>query len=158
MKVIVSTNGFEIQVSDEDFGFLNLRNWEVTNNGQSVRSTELKHEPIAKAILKSRGVYAKQEVDHKDRNPLNNQFENLRPANRQQNGANRGVFSNNTTGCKGVSFDRPTGKYLAHIRVKGLLLHIGRFQKLEEAGKAYDRAARKYFGDFAFLNFPGDKP
>lgn len=97
-----------------------------------------------------------KEVDHIDRDGLNNQRYNLRLAVHLQNSGNRGKQSDNTSGYKGAYFhklrhSRPWG---ANIGVDGTLIHLGYFYTVEEAARAYDQAAKKYFGEFANLNFP----
>lgn len=96
------------------------------------------------------------EVDHKDRNGLNNTRENLRAATHSENQWNRTKYSNNQVGFKGVSLkkDRNNKKYLAQIKVNGKVGHIGYFYSAEEAAKAYDQKAIQLHGEFAQLNFP----
>jgi hypothetical protein len=60
--------------------------------------------------------------------------------------------SNNTTGYKGVVILK--GKYIrAQIQVRGKRIHLGIFSDKISAAKSYDKAAKKYFGEFAGLNF-----
>lgn len=87
-------------------------------------------------------------VDHKDRNPRNNAITNLRLATKQQNIANCGVRKHNRSGFKGVEV-YPSGRYAAHISVKGKKRHLGVFNTPEEANKAYMEAATINFGEFA---------
>jgi hypothetical protein len=91
--------------------------------------------------------------DHKDRNGLNNRRDNLRPATKGQNGANRPLPSNNVSGYKGVSFHKATGRWRAYITVEGKKRHLGLFADPIDAAKAYDAAALAAFKEFAFLNF-----
>lgn len=74
------------------------------------------------------------ETDHINGDKLDNRKENLRSVNKQQNGFNRGKNKNNTSGYKGVSFDKSKKKYLAHIKMDGKLYFLGRY---ETAIKAY---------------------
>jgi HNH endonuclease len=95
------------------------------------------------------------EIDHRDGDGLNNQRENLRPATRSQNewGAchkRRGVSSV----YRGVSWYSRDKKWLSYIHVSGKGKHLGYFLSEEDAARAYDTAARKYFGEFASPNFP----
>ncbi|OAM77716.1 GIY-YIG nuclease family protein [Devosia elaeis] len=60
----------------------------------------------------------------------------------------------NSSGYKGVSFDKQSGKWLAQIQVEKKTKHLGRHLTREAAAEAYDRAARMYFGDNAYQNFP----
>jgi hypothetical protein len=62
----------------------------------------------------------------------------------------------NKSGYKGVSFDKSTEKWLAQIEVEGRNKHLGRHLTPEEAARAYDRGAVRYYGFDVYLNFPGD--
>lgn len=94
------------------------------------------------------------EWDHINRNPLDNRRENLRLTTRQQNSMNRGPNKNNSTGFKGVCFDKSRGKYLAGVKVNYRRVNLGRYKTAEEAARVYDAAARKHHGEYAVLNFP----
>ena len=91
------------------------------------------------------------EVDHKDGNGLNNCRENLRGATVLQNSMNRKKRSG-TSKYKGVHL-RDDKKWQAHIMVNKKILYLGRFETEHRAARAYDRAALKYFGEWASLNF-----
>jgi hypothetical protein len=68
---------------------------------------------------------------------------------------NRKLFKNNTSGYKGVVIIKNAKKpYRAQVRVNSKMMYLGFYVTAEEAAKAYDRAAIKYYGDFARLNFP----
>lgn len=57
-------------------------------------------------------------IDHIDRNPANNQKQNLRVCTKQQNCCNSKMYSNNTSGRKGVSYDKSRGQWIAFISYK----------------------------------------
>lgn len=95
---------------------------------------------------------SKLDVDHKDHDQLNNKKDNLRICTRSQNNANRSVSSRNTSGKKGVHLDQRRQKWQAKITVNGKIISLGQFYDLEEAAKAYNKAALKYYGEFALLN------
>jgi HNH endonuclease len=90
-------------------------------------------------------------LDHIDMNPSNNRIDNIRPANHSLNKANRRKTRANTSGFKGVFFDKTasTNPWRAAIKVNYKLKNLGCFASPEEAHAAYDAAARKHFGDFA---------
>lgn len=89
-----------------------------------------------------------KEVDHRDGDPGNNRLDNLRPATRAQNGANRRVCKSNKTGYTGVSFIKSRGKYQATIGINGKNVNLGLFDLLEEAVQARMAAAEKMHGEF----------
>jgi hypothetical protein len=91
-------------------------------------------------------------VDHVNRNGLDNRRINLRPATVSQNQANRGPLSNNTSGYKGVSWNRGRHKWSAIIKVAGEVTRLGFFDDPIEAARAYNQAASEAFGEYAYLN------
>lgn len=90
--------------------------------------------------------------DHKDRNKLNNQKENLRFATKSQNSVNSKLRSTNTTGYRGLERIAKLHKWRVRIRVNYKFIHVGYFLTRENAALAYNEAAKKYFGEFAQLN------
>lgn len=89
-----------------------------------------------------------REIDHKDRDGLNNRWLNLRECTHSQNVANRGPTKNNKLGIKGVYY-HTCGRYHARIRMSGKHISLGLFDTPGAAGRAYRRAAKKHFGEFA---------
>jgi hypothetical protein len=85
------------------------------------------------------------DVDHVNRNKLDNRWENLRPATRAQNTANTSKQSNNTSGFKGVSYYKSRGKWEANLCRK----RLGYFDCPVAAHLAYVVASRKRFKEFA---------
>lgn len=91
-------------------------------------------------------------IDHKDRDSLNCLDHNLRICTNQQNLQNRGKQSNNTSGHKGVNWHKHSKKWRAQIQVYGKSISLGYHNTVENAARAYNKAAIKYFGEFVVLN------
>lgn len=93
-------------------------------------------------------------IDHINGDGLDNRRENLRIGTKLLNGGNCGMRSHNTSGYKGVSFDKARNAWKAQIGNKATHRFLGRFATAEAAARAYDEAARARYGEFAHCNFP----
>jgi hypothetical protein len=125
--------------------------WTLSADGYAVRSEKRKTIFMQNEVWRLDGR-PKTKLDHEDNDPLNNQLSNLRPATFSQNAANRKLAVNSTTGYKGVSWNKPWGKYTAYIRIKGRQTYLGAFADPIEAARIWDQAALKYHGEFALTN------
>jgi hypothetical protein len=93
------------------------------------------------------------QVDHIDGNPQDNRRSNSRICTNAQNSMNSRKAKNKTSVFKGVSWNKQSRKWRATIAPKGGQIHLGLFDDPVLAAKAYDKAARLHFGEFAKLNF-----
>lgn len=91
------------------------------------------------------------DLDHQDCNKLNNRIANLRLATRTENLRNVGIRSNNTSGVKGVGWDKSRDLWRARIKVNKKDINLGHFLSREDAAIAYAEAALLYYGEFARL-------
>lgn len=87
-------------------------------------------------------------VDHRDRNPANNRWNNLREATATDNARNRSARHDNLLGIKGVR-ETPYGKFEARILINRKPVQLGTFATVNEARAAYLGAARAHWGKFA---------
>ena len=87
-------------------------------------------------------------VDHIDNNTLNNNINNLRWATTSENGMNQKMSIKNTSGVKGVRYDKDRKKWKAEIKLNGINMHIGRYETIEEATRARQIKADELFGVF----------
>ena len=92
------------------------------------------------------------QIDHINHNPSDNRKANLRVVTQQQNIFNNPLRADNTTGFKGVSFNKCVSKYQANIVLNGKSHYLGVYKHPEEAAKAYNQKAIELFGEYAFLN------
>ncbi len=92
------------------------------------------------------------DCDHINGNKLDNRKENLRNCSRSTNISNCKIHSNNTTGYRGVSWDKTKNRWRVRINVNKESIYLGGSKNLEEAAKLYNVGATKYFGTFAKLN------
>ena len=88
-------------------------------------------------------------ADHANGNTLDNRRDNLRLATKAQNQQNQKLRSNNTSGYKGVHFNKQIGKWGALIHANRQKFPLGWFDTPEEASEAYRAAALKYHNEFA---------
>lgn len=89
------------------------------------------------------------QIDHIDGNASNNAFSNLRESDQAQNLANTRTRRNNTSGAKGVSFHKATGKWRATIGKNYRSKQIGIFDDFQSAVEAANRARAELHGAFA---------
>lgn len=139
-----------VMVDDEDYETLSKFNW-VSMKELTIYS----HTTDKGRILIHRYIMncpENLEVDHIDGNRLNNQKSNLRIVNSSQNKMNRGPRKDCKSGYKGVTWNNKNCNWNARIMANGRYKHLGCFQSKEEAAKAYNDAAKIYFGEYAWLN------
>lgn len=88
------------------------------------------------------------EIDHANGIRTDNRLRNLRVATRSKNRANVRKYRNNTSGYRGVCFDKANAKWLAQISVEGRNRYLGLYATAEEAGAAAAEARHLAFGEF----------
>jgi len=101
------------------------------------------------AWLYVHGRWPVPSLDHRDGNPCNNAIANLREATPQQQSANKRKPRSNTSGFKGVGWNRSKQCWFATIKRDGKQVNLGYFDSPEVAHAAYFRAAVEIYGEFA---------
>ena len=108
------------------------------------------HRLVGIAFLEN--VDEKPMIDHIDNNRSNNNVKNLRWCTNQENLANQGKRENNTTGYKGITYNKETKKYRARININGKKKHLGLFKSAEEASRVYNAKAKEIHNEFYYKN------
>lgn len=166
MKIIVinsCVHGIkECLIDDEDYNWIkNEFNVYLQKSKKSYYvNCRRKQRPAGKKLKLHRAIFSKyfalndkEILDHIDRNPLNNQKNNLRIATFSQNCINRTKSEECTSFYKGVSRDK-NGRWDSRLKQNRRYIHIGIFDNERYAAIAYDLVAQKKYGNFAVLNIP----
>lgn len=95
------------------------------------------------------GSYPPEDIDHINRNRLDNRWVNLRAVSRSENSKNRSVSKKNSSGYPGVGYNKRDEKFYAAIMVDGERHYLGYYDSAEEAGKAYKEASLYYYKEFS---------
>lgn len=158
------TRGMWSKVSYEDLDRVLNHTWFVVGEG------DLTHPFVARAKINGSATPLSRFIlelpkgdprvaDHINYDNLDNRRENLRIANKAESATHRRGWHRKDTlvasKFKGVYFkpDAKSGPWRAVIKVDGRPRHLGNFETEERAARAYDRAAKRFHGEFAELNY-----
>lgn len=136
---------------DPEFEYLLSYRLHLTGHGRLQFQRHDPHYPnklLHRVIAELAGLDISKEIDHRNRNYLDNRVENLRPADRYGQCQNASLRVDNKTGVKGVVL-RPNGKYTARVQAYGKRKYIGAFDTLEDARVAIESYRANAHGEFA---------
>jgi len=144
-------------VDDDDFEEINKFKWLSEKRGNTfyAQRTDYSNGNNNRIRIKMHRLIMQPEkgmvVDHKDRNGLNNQKNNLRICTDSENLCNRTAYGKSK--YLGVSWRKNRRTWQAVIKQRGgKYIYLGGFKIETEAALAYNEAAKKYHGEFANLN------
>jgi len=156
-KEIILTQGKVAIVDDDMYDYLNQWKWHAkksSGNYYAKRNIRI-NKKYAGYVLMHRLLMDVEKylyIDHVDGCSLNNQKNNLRICTHAENMRNKKLHTNNTSGFKGVYWNKHNKKWMAFIRINYKQLHLGLFIDPIDAARAYNAAAIKFHGEFANLN------
>lgn len=146
---IINSNKVAL-VDDEDYARCSRFNWYFHGGRVFTRRPNI---TLARMVTND---HISPIIDHKDRDGLNNQKNNLRSATYQQNSQNQdkeeGFWSSK---YKGVCYIPNRKRFIAYAKnpLTKKNVHLGYFKNEVKAAEAYDNYAKKHYGEFACLNF-----
>jgi hypothetical protein len=146
--MLVNIKGYDVDIDDDDLHYAKIGGWCTHGNklkGRTYfhkRDGRLLHRLIANAK-------PGQLVDHIDGNTLNNKKSNLRLCTNSQNLMNRGKTCKNTSGYKGVTWDKKKQKWVAHIMKDYRQNFVGYFTNAYDAHLARSEKIKEIHGEYA---------
>lgn len=139
MKLISLTKGKYAQVDDKDFEWLSQ--WKWCFDSRYACRAQWDREKKKCIMIRMHQLILRvpsgSEVDHIDRNKLNNQRDNLRALTHGENILNQGLSKRNTSGFKGAFYSKEDDLWYSTAKRNGKRFYLGVFKNAEEAGKAY---------------------
>lgn len=158
MREIILTRGMVTVVDDEDYEWLNQWKWQAHENKRGVyyavrnawiKETKGRERMAIHRMILGLSAGDPRKGDHINHDGLDNRRANLRIATHGQNVQNSRRRRDNTSGFKGVSWDKEASKWQAYIFSDKRRRLLGRFKTKEEAHAAYCVAAQALWGEFS---------
>lgn len=152
-KLIRLTKGQFAIVDDKDFEWLSEITWSLSyaNGNYYAKGWDSgKHVQMHRKIFGLTNPNI--QIDHKNRNPLDNRRENLRIATRSQNMANKRPSKKGSSQYRGVQWCKDSKKWRVDIVKNKVRKYLGKFESETDAAVAYNMAAIEIHGEFAYIN------
>lgn len=156
--------GLSTIVDPDTYYWLNAYHWSARRNSNCIYAVRFQNDldrkpkiiSMHREIFFTLGERSESNglVDHRNRNTLDNRIDNLRIATHSQNQFNKAKTSKKTSSRYiGVYLEKSSKLWATKISHHGKSIWLGRFKSESDAARAYDKAAKKYHGEFARLNF-----
>lgn len=158
MKIIsLSRKNLCAMIDDQDFERVSQLKWHARETKWTTYAqAHIRRAGIDTTVQLHRFILSitdpKIQIDHKNHEGLDCQRDNLRIATASQNSANARKAPGTISRFKGVTWHKPTSKWAAQIIHNRQHRWLGVFHSEEDAAKAYWKAAKKEFGEFACIS------
>lgn len=133
----------------DDYNLIKDYCWSEFVDRKGYSSLQARQHGDGNTIIRMHWLFGYKGYDHIDRNPFNNQRNNLRPATYRENRQNSSMRTDNTSGFIGVYFDKRDSRWVSSICVNYKRIHLYSGSSKIDAIKARLQAEAKYFGEFA---------
>lgn len=148
-------SGKEFYFDKEDYDLVKNYCWDINDSNGYVKTID-RINNTGKLYLHRLIMGCKKHdgttIDHINRNRIDCRKSNLRFVTRCQNNMNAGIRSDNTSGVKGVYWNKRNNKWVARITVNKQDIILGNFDNLDDAEKARKNGEEKYFGEYNIIN------
>lgn len=155
MRYIKLTQGKRALVDDWNFEELNKYKWHASKNTcggyYAQRNKDGDTISMHRQILELKYGDGYQ-ADHVNHNTLDNRERNIRVCTNAENHHNQRITQGSSK-FKGVCWNKKSKKWQSGIMIGGIQKYLGQFNNEVVAALRYDKAARRYFGEFALCNF-----
>ena len=158
------TQGFSAIIDDEDSELVGRHKWhvQIKSPKKAYAISMVRSDPETPGRQRTLRMHrlilgvtdSSVIVDHINHNGLDNRRVNLRCVSAAENAWNRRPIHAESK-FKGVSWCNRELKWRVYIRVRTKAIYVGLFKSEVDAARAYDEAARKHYGQYAFINFSG---
>ena len=153
--IMYTTKGEQFLVDLDDFEKVNKYYWGKDNDGYFVHGFKIngknKKIRLHRFIMNCPDNMVVDHIHGKE-SRFDNRKENLRLATVSENGMNRDLGKNNTSGVTGVTWHKQLKKWIVRIQVAGKRISLGTFDNLDNAIAVRKQAEEKYFGEWSYDN------
>lgn len=140
----------EFYFDKDNFDKIKNYAWRENKNGYIVTSNYSSVVYLHRLIMQDFITNDDEEIDHINHNKNDNRRENLRICTHQQNNCNKKLPKHNTSGIRGVHWDKRYNKWRARISVNGKDIYLGLFDNIKDAEKIRKQAEIKYYKEYRY--------